>query len=861
MSNLPIKSFNLTPENNSIQILLIIILAIVMFLVRTLPIANSIFTDWPGDYGNYVNFSADDAVYHMRVAHNTLHHFPWRVFFDPFTHFPFGSKVHFGPLFTLTIAAAALIVGLGHPTPELVNAVGAYTPVIMGILCLIPTYFIARNLFGKTAAIITAFILAFLPGEFLQRTALGFTDHHAAESLFSTITCACLIYALTTVRNRETSYRKILTYGIWTGIAYGLFLLTWAAALMFGVIFLVFFIAQLIIDHFKNERTEYLLLLALPVYITASFFVLPYALMNPQLELTGYSLASPLILISIAAIFVIAYITHLICKKNRLTKNLYSTILAMIFILIGFILYQYIPKLFTVMRDGCKMLFDPSPGMRTISEVRPAILDPISNQYTIKVFWMSYFWAMPLAIIGFGHLCYRAYKNINPTEILLLTWTIGIFLATVMQTRFNYYLAINIAILAGGYGVYPFFNYLSTLNPKHWFYIKLQQYGVPLLFLIFFFLIIDPIVILLTDKAIPAGLRISREKYNTFVWLKKHTPDPQGKVINKNFDYSSGYYPTPKNKDIPYNYPKSAYGIMGWWDMGHQITYVAERIPNTNPFQEGILEKGDLGAAPFFTSIDEEKAVHNLQIMGSRYVLIDDKNSTNILGIGTWNNDLSGWSKAVATEFSTSPQTAKIKVQIDSLKFLQSMLNRLYYYDTNNLKHFRLIHESDGDYVVLCRRLIFKPSPFINTIALSFNNYNTALKITHDANKTFWAGDQKNVFVYYARPPVKKFKIFELVKGAIISGTAPKDIKNGTKINISIKLETKFGRVFTYTQTTTVNDSKYTFTVPYPTTEMRGDNYSYDIKPLGNYQIMINAKPIEVSISEQAVMLGETITI
>ena len=115
------KKFTLIPEDKSLRIRLLLAFAAIMFFIRTVPIHHLIFTDWPSGYGKYVQFSADDAVYHMRFVHNTIHHFPWRVFFDPFTHFPFGSQIHFGPLFTLIIATVALVAGLGHTTPELIN--------------------------------------------------------------------------------------------------------------------------------------------------------------------------------------------------------------------------------------------------------------------------------------------------------------------------------------------------------------------------------------------------------------------------------------------------------------------------------------------------------------------------------------------------------------------------------------------------------------------------------------------------------------------------------------------------------------------------------------------------------------------
>jgi len=858
MRKVPTKNFASFPKDNIIQILLLLIFATIMFFIRTIPIHHLVFTDWPGEYGKFVNFAADDAVYHMRLVHNTIHHFPWRVFFDPFTHFPFGNQIHFGPLFTLIIATISLIAGLGHPTPELINIIGAYIPVIMGILCLIPVYFIARRLFGKTAAIITAFILTFLPGEFLQRSSLGFTDHHVAEVLFSTITCAFLMYALKAVKT--TYFKPIFKLGVSAGIAFGLFILVWPAALMFGGIFLIFFVSQLTIDHLKNRQTEYLLTLAATIYITPAIMVLPYALINPHLELMYYSLTQPLILIIMTAIFVVCYTTHLLCKKNQLTKDLYSLALATILIFAGFILYRYAPKCFALIQDGCKLLFEPTPGMKTISEVHPSILNQDGDKYTIMQLWQSYFWTMLLAIIGFGHLCYRAYKDTDPAEVLLLTWSIIIILATIVQCRFNYYLAINAAILAGCYGVYPFINFLNDTNPKQRLYLKLQKVAIYTVFCIF---ITYPIIlILLLYKNIPSGIQVPRERYNTFMWLKTHTPDPQGKIINKNFSYTAGIYPIPKNPSLPYKYPKSAYGIMSWWEIGHQITYIAERIPNTNPFQAGIVEKNNtIGAAPFFISNNEEKAVENLNTMGSRYILIDNKTASDIWGIGIWCNDTKDWNKLITTRITLLPKKQKLIVPVDSTRFLQSMMNRLYYNDANGLKHFRLIHESDGDYWITLRGAIFKPHFYTKTILLPFKNYDTAVKNVNEINRIMWANKEKIVLTYYARPPTKVIKIFEKVKGAVVRGKVSKDIKNNTEINITLKLKTKFNRIFTYQQTAKINNGKYKFIVPYPTTAMHGDNYSYDIKPMGNYQIQIDSKIIEVFVTEDAVMLGKDIRV
>lgn len=841
--------FKIIPKDNFSQILLLVIFGLIMFFLRTAPIHHLVFTDWPGVYGKFVNFAADDAVYHMRLVHNTIHHFPWRVFFDPFTHFPFGNQIHFGPLFSLIIVATSLIAGLGHPTPELINIVGAYIPPVMGVISLVPAYFIARELCGKTAAIITAFILTFLPGEFLQRSTLGYVDHHVAEVLFSTLTCVFLIYALNATKNRK----NFLIYSLLAGIAFGLFVLTWPAALMFGVIFLTFFITQLVIDHCNNNNTEYLLLLAVTIYSISALMVLPYALVNPHLELTYYSLTQPLILIGMAAVFTICYAVHLLFKRNYF-KDWYSLGLLALCALTVFILHRYAPNLYLVIQDGCKLLFEPNPGMRTISEVRSSLLNPADNKFTIMVFWYAYYWTMPLALIGLGYLYYRSYKNPKPAEVLLLIWTLAMILAACAQCRFNYYLAINVAIIAGCYGFYPFMNLLT----------KLKQKTAPhLFFCLFAFFITEPILLLLLNNNITSGPHVPRERYNTFMWLKNHTPDPQGEIINKDFDYTAGYYPISKNPHSPYPYPTSAYGIMAWWDIGHQLTYIAERIPNSNPFQLGIIESDKtIGAALFFTSTDEKNSIKNLDAMGSRYILIDYDNTVDLKGIGIWLSDTENWTTTTKIKIATPTQPATVAVPIDSGKFSHSMTYRLFYADANELQHFRLIHESDGDYALGIKQGIFNKSKFhVDKTTLYFKNHDQALKKAAAINPILWLDKEQSTFAYATRPPVKPTKIFEKVAGATISGKVSEKIADNTAVNLTIKLKTKFDRIFVYHQSTKVQNGKYEFVVPYPTTPMRGENYSYDIEPQGSYQIQIGATKIAVTVPENAVMVGKRITI
>ena len=55
---------------------------------------------------------------------------------------------------------------------------------------------------------------------------------------------------------------------------------------------------------------------------------------------------------------------------------------------------------------------------------------------------------------------------------------------------------------------------------------------------------------------------------------------------------------------------------MSWWDYGHLITTIGRRIPNANPFQQGV--NGDYGAAAYFMTTSEDTANNILNIDGTR---------------------------------------------------------------------------------------------------------------------------------------------------------------------------------------------------------------------------------------------------
>ncbi len=75
--------------------------------IRTAIQYNSVFTD------SFVRFCVYDPWYNMRLVENTLHHFPHRIYFDPFTAYPHGTYYPFAvPLFDISLASIIWLIRL-----------------------------------------------------------------------------------------------------------------------------------------------------------------------------------------------------------------------------------------------------------------------------------------------------------------------------------------------------------------------------------------------------------------------------------------------------------------------------------------------------------------------------------------------------------------------------------------------------------------------------------------------------------------------------------------------------------------------------------------------------------------------------
>jgi dolichyl-diphosphooligosaccharide--protein glycosyltransferase len=809
---------------------LLLIIFFISYYIRAVMPHDSVFQR------GVVGFAADDAVFHMRLVENTIANFPHRLVYDAFTRYPFGEHLHWGPLFDQSIAFLAFLAGGGNPSPDTINTIGAYFPAVMGALIVFPVYFISREIFDRKAAVISAMLAAVLPGQYLSRTILGFTDNHVAEIFFTTLMMAFLILALNRsehvtlemVQRRDWSNLKTpLTYSVLTGIAFGAYLLTWTAGVLFGVIVGIFFVIQAVINQLRGDNIEYLSIVGATSYAVAFVMVLPVFDPANGFESGHYSYLHLAITGAGAVLLLCLSLLHRVLSQKNLDR--YYPLLIGGGIVAGLILMKLLlPDMYNASVGQFNFIFKGrSGGGLTIAEA-----SPLTSQMKWSNFTTLYYIAYP-AMFFTG---YKLFKELKPKYTLLLVWSIIILLITLAQNRFAYYYAVNVAVLSGGFGSFllnitqwdKLTKAYESSNPKDAIG-NLRIWHIIAVLVIIAVFIYPPADVTLVKGAARWG-PVSPgyyEWHEALTWMRENTPDP-------GLDYYGVYEMPPRGE--PYPYPETAYGVMSWWDYGHIITYWAHRIPNANPFQSGIGggKNHEPGASTFLTAQSEEEANKVLDALGingkpgARYVVSNAYMAYAILTVfAEWNESNTGY----YTQVNAMQNGELVPVTIPTRKYFNTMESKLHIFDGNGLKHYRLVHES-------------APNPF--TLG-----GNTELQNKYVYNQVY-GGNLKLENSGYA-------KIFEYVKGATITGRAPE----GATVTITNTIKTNTGRSFTYTQSTEAVNGSYTLTVPYSTEgPLREEGYTnFDTAPTGKYTLTAGNKTVEVSVSEEAVMKGETLKV
>jgi len=418
-----------------------------------------------------VIFQGNDPWMHMRLAENMAHNWPWPMFYDHYTWFPHGSDMIIPPMMSWLIAGAGYIVSFGFPSLHTLEVVGAWLPPILGSLCVIPMFFIGREMHDKWTGILAAALIAVLPSGFMNRSLLGFADHHVLEVLL----------ALCTIMFLAFGYRRQQTrYYILAGVSLGLFNLSWQGAIFFLFIIWLWGVVQYLVDHWHNEDRGWRNIFW--VFLIAAVFYLPW---NYHAALPPiYAIAS---VGAMATFPVLAFIVHKIKSKKRLALVLSGI---SVVILVG----TYIFSPATLGLFEYAFAIDP---IRTISETMP-----MHPQIAFQLYGLN-------LVLMIGGLFVAMKRRQKP--LLMIVFSLVVFVAVATQIRWDYYFVVAVSLMSA--------YFFCTLGM---YFIKEVRRGVSLILCVALLFVTLP-VSLAVMQSMPL---MYQDWYVALQVLKENSPEP-----------------------------------------------------------------------------------------------------------------------------------------------------------------------------------------------------------------------------------------------------------------------------------------------------------------------------------------------
>jgi dolichyl-phosphooligosaccharide-protein glycotransferase len=650
--------------------------------------------------GNSVLFSEFDPYYHMRRIVYTIDHFPFANSFDSYVNYPHGFGISWPPLFDLIAATLSLIAGLGNPARFTIELVSAAVPVLLGVLSIVLLYYIVKDALGKNAALIAAFFMAVLPAA-IFRTAFAFTDHHALEIFMSLAMYLCFTRAITIAREEKLSLsniggsRKALLYSALAGLGIAGMIFSWDGAPIFISVLLAYAFVQYAYDAYSRRDSEYLSIVGAASALVSVALVTPLIMAGPAGQDFTIS-ALYLSWFQIIYLIVVALFFVVMGGLTRLFSGLkapwFSAVLTAILgvILLAAAASFALPQFSEAIDAGIKFLMGYGDVNTTIVEVDPLFIN--NGELSVDIPWAYFSTGGALAIIGFGiYLFNRRWRSLRNAEIFLLVWTLIIIALGLMQKRFVYVLAVNVAVFAG-YAIYEalalagFFGTVDVQKKAS----RAREGSIT-----------PPVVavgIVAVVLLIPLlGNAVSMSS----------SPEPYTLDWNEACQWVSGNTPKTSYSYSADNGTHPEYGIMSWWDYGNFILYKAERPAIANNFQTGIAD-----AAKFFIAQDEASANAIMDECSAKYVMLDYRLGSPWAGVtyGIFENMpyLAGDDVDSYHMSYLMPVQYGSKRMLDgSDKYYNSMYSRLFNgdglggrdqigYNSSGLERYRLVYETQG---------------------------------------------------------------------------------------------------------------------------------------------------------------------
>jgi len=561
----------------------------------------------------------NDSWYHYRAIEYTIDNFPFLIGVDPKSGYPIGADVGtFGTLYDLILAMAALIIGLGNPSSELIRQIMAYSSPVFFILILGIVYVITKYITSsKWAGVAAVGITTFIPGTLYERTVVGFAQHHVLEVLFLLTAVYFTIKALDVaqrdlitlevIKLREVdSLKSWLKYTGLAALSILAYYLTWPPAMLyFGLLAASAGIYTLI--AYDSEKlaepalvTYFTLLLASTIFVVIQNPTMETSVSNPSIIHLGVVLTS---LIGTGLLLVLNKYGE---ENNWSRQKLYSIFAGLgVVSVISLLLIQ--PSVFAEIFDNIVRLLGYPFGLggediQTIAEEQSTTFMELS--------FSQYGFLLGASILGMIMMALGRLNNSKQSASRIFFVVVAVFfvIISIRTIRFNYYLA-------------PFVGIFSVIMIKQLIdYVEVPRNtneieGYQVIALSIILLLVIPILFfpvtgtVMSETTDNVNIHSYQEWEEPLLWLNEST--------------DTDNIPSDVSVDSqPYDYDNESYGVMSWWDYGHWITVTGDKSPVSNPFQQHAEESSEFLLAD--SPEEAEKVMTDMdENAEARYIAID----------------------------------------------------------------------------------------------------------------------------------------------------------------------------------------------------------------------------------------------
>ena len=528
-----------------------------------------------------VNFLETDAWYHVRLAEHQVRNFPHRITVDPYAS-PNGQYVAVAPLLDLIVSTAVVLTQGTSASTQYIERVAALVPAVFGVCAVAAVWLLGTLAFDRRAGLIAGLLAAVLPGHFLDRTLVGFVDHHALEVLLSFATLASLVWAI------RPDPRSLIP-AVAAGLFLGLYLLAWGS----GAYFVAIVASWIALVPLVGASTAASRSAGRAAAIAAvSALVVVVCFQDPGLFRYNTQIAS------LAGLLLLSLLVTSLAARPLVALGVMSAAAVLIVAVASVVVSDLVRQLTSDLAR-----FQPDPTRMGVLEARPLFL--YTGNWVWTQPWTFFRSGFYVGIVAVVFLAASLWKSRRLDHLLIVIFTLVNYAATLGQNRFGYYLVPASALVAGwlcmrllDWGGVP---HAGNPQPQVNRWLPAQR---------------EVAIVLVAGLAIapnlvPAALTTTRAGgmpgywAAAMEWLRTSTPEP--------FDAPGYYYARYATAN-----PAASYTVMNWWDQGYWLVQAAHRVPVSNPTQGGAPT-----SAAFLTSTDEAAALEMLKGERARYVMVD----------------------------------------------------------------------------------------------------------------------------------------------------------------------------------------------------------------------------------------------